>query len=276
MAGQVDALYIHPIKSCRGVSVDLAALDRRGMVHDRRWMVVDGTGAFRTLRTLPRFALVHVALDRPNPLDAVAMQLTAPGAPPLELPLGLDEGPMASVTVWGDPVAAKEHEEGSRWFSEVLEDSVRLVYMPEDARRPVGRAARELDSPAGDILSFADSYPLLLLGSASVTDLSSRIGHRMSPRRFRPNVLLGGLNPYAEDDLREVTIGEVTFDVVSPCTRCSATTVDPETGVTGKEPLKTLARFRRRGSDVVLGMNARHRTPGTLRVGDRVEALAKG
>ena len=156
--------------------------------------------------------------------------------------------------------------EGSRWFSAFLGTELSLLYMPEDERRAVNpRRARP-----GDVVSFADAYPVLLISEASLTDLNARLEAPLSMRRFRPNLVISGCVPYAEDDFRTLRIGDVSFRAVKRCERCVVTRVDPDTAELGPEPLRALASYRADGGKIWFGMNLIHDGPGRLRLGDPV------
>lgn len=128
----------------------------------------------------------------------------------------------------------------------------------------------------GDRVGFADGFPFpfLLLSEASLRDLNSRLAEPVSMLRFRPNLVVAGTEPYAEDGWREIEVGAMRLRVVKPCARCSIVTVDPATAHRGKEPLRTLAMYRRDGEGVLLGQNLIHDMVGVLKVRDRVSVLA--
>lgn len=256
----VSALYVYPIKACRGVRVDHWPVVERGFEADRRWMIVDEAGTFVSQRERPRLALVTTALD--NDLIRVA----APGLAPLHLPRQYDGGEPRAVRVWSDQSRGSVHAPGSAWFSEYLGAPHQLVYMPDSERRAVNPARAR----AGDIVSFADGYPFLLISEASLEDLNARLAEPITMERFRPNIVVSGTEPFAEDEFASVRLGEIAFRGVKRCDRCPVTTVDLETGEPGKEPLRTLATFRRWDGKVWFGMNMIHDGPGRLRVGDPV------
>ena len=260
----VSALYIHPIKSCQGIRVESARLDRRGFVDDRRWMIVDASGRFVTQREEPALAKIKVRVN----VDDDALVVSTDNARALTMPRTLDTGTRRDVRVWSSTVQAVTHDEGSVWFSDVLKREVFVVTMPSDVERAVNPAhARQ-----GDIVGFADGYPLLIASDESLADLNARIGDdaNLSMTRFRPNIVLRGGLPFFEDALTQIQIGSVGVRVVSPCERCVITTLDPLTGEAGREPLATLAKFRRDGNGVTFGMNAIHDAEGTINVGDVV------
>jgi uncharacterized protein len=258
---QLSGLFVYPIKACGGISLEQADLVERGLAFDRRYMLVDKTGTFVTQREVPRLCLVTTALDGERVLVSAAGKAT------LELP----RQPLPEATqrrrayrVWDDVGSALEHAAGSRWFSELLNDQVSLVYMPDAEHRGVNsKRARP-----GDIVSFADAYPLLLMSEATLADLNQRLEQPVEMRRFRPNLVISGGEPYAEDGFAQLRIGGLSFRGVKRCERCVVTTIDPETGEQSKEPLRTLSHYRLEDGKVWLGMNLIHDACGTLRVGD--------
>lgn len=257
---RVAALYLHPVKSCRAVRVERARLDALGLVDDRRWMVVDSDGRFRTLRDTPELRRIRPVLEPEG------LRLEAPGLEPLVLPRGVPDGPRLEVAIWGARVPAVEHAAGSAWVTRALGLPARLVALAPEARRPLrGDSARAV--------AFVDAEPLLVLGTASIADLARRAGIPLDPERFRANVLVEGAPPYAEDAWARIRIGTIPVRLTRPCERCAVPTIDPATGARGPEPLRALASYRRRGRGVVFGMNAVHEGEGELRVGDPVEVL---
>ncbi len=258
----VSGLYVYPIKSCRGFSVAQWPVVARGFFADRRWMVVDRDGNFVTQRQLTKLSQVRTQLD------SESLSISAPGFSSVIVPLQHQAQPR-TVRVWQDQVEACGHAEGSAWFSEFLHAPHELVYMPDGQRRPVNPARAR----AGDIVSFADGYPFLLISESSLADLNARLLSPIGMDRFRPNIVIADTQPFAEDDYRQVWLGEISFRGVKRCDRCSVTTIDPATGERGKEPLKTLATYRLKDKKVWFGMNLIHDGVGTLRLGDAVRPL---
>ncbi len=261
---RLTGIWIHPIKSCRGIAVAESRVVARGLEHDRRFMVVDDRGHFLTQRQLPELATIGTAIDR----DAIV--LSRRGLADTRVPLSLREGARRRVRVWSDDVEAIEHEGGSRFFREALGMHCALVHLPDDVVRPVNpKHARP-----GDQVSFADAYPLLLLSEASLAELARRVGSPVEVTRFRPNLLIDGDAPHCEDRVGRLRIGERTFRAVKRCDRCAIPGLDPITGERGVEPLRTLATYRREDGKVWFGMNLVHEDLGAIGVGDAVEALA--
>ena len=260
----LSGLYIYPIKSAGGIPVDAWDADERGLRHDRRWMLVDETGLFISQRELPRMALIGVRIER----DCLVVD--APDMPPLEVPLDPPTTNSVLARIWDDLVESLAVGDGAdRWFSELLGVGCKLVYLPDESVRPVDPDYGRPEDQVG----LADAFPFLLISEASLADLNARLERPVPMNRFRPNLVVRGCEPFAEDGWRLVRIGQITLRVVKPCARCTITTVDQTTVAVGKEPLRTLARFRRAGTKVHFGQNLIHDETGTLHLGDPVEII---
>ena len=257
----VSALCVYPIKSCRGIQVQKWPIAARGFVADRRWMIVDASGTFVTQRERAELSLVGTALEGEK------LRLTAPGMPEFELPLTHESGESCQVKVWQDLALGVPHARGSAWFSDYLRARHELVYMPEHHHRRVNPARAN----PSDIVSFADAYPFMLISEASLADLNARLEKPITMDRFRPNIVIGGCEPFTEDSYTRVRIGEIAFRGPKRCERCVVTTIDPITGAGGQEPLRTLAKYRLDNQQVWFGMNLIHDNEGVLQVGDAVE-----
>jgi hypothetical protein len=266
------AVHVYPVKSMAGHAPGEATVEPWGLAGDRRWMLVGPDGRFITGRQQPRLALACA-----EPLREGGIRVTAPGREPFTACVPKPGGTVV-VEVWSDKVeAVPAGPAADAWFSDWLGTRVRLVHLDDPARRPVDPA----HGRPGDIVSFADGYPLLLTTAASLDALNSLIAQGdhadegpLPMNRFRPNVVVGGTAPWSEDDWCRIRIGEVPFRVVKPCGRCVVTTTDPCTAERGKEPLRTLARHRRFGDQLVFGQNLIPEGTGTLHVGDRVTIVA--
>ncbi|HEU4407488.1 MAG TPA: MOSC N-terminal beta barrel domain-containing protein [Polyangiaceae bacterium] len=263
---RITSLLIYPIKACGGVSSSSARITRRGFAHDRRWMVVDERGDFLTQRGLPRLCLLRTTLSEEG------IGLSYPGAGASSLPLRLDEGPRVRTRVFGFEGPALVHEAASAWASKALGVDCRLVFMPDEVERPVEPAYAR----PGDVVSYADAYPVLLASASSLDDLNARLPEPLPMARFRPNVVVDGAPAFAEDRWRRMRFGGVTWRNPKPCGRCQVTTVDPATGERSAEPLRTLATYRRRGNSVLFAVNLIPDGEGVVRVGDALEVLEEG
>jgi uncharacterized protein YcbX len=251
---RLSALWIFPVKSMRGISVEEAEVGDRGFDGDRRFMLVDANGKFLSQRTQPKMALIDVAPEGDT------LRMSAPGLSPVEVPRRPRGGAARRVQVWGDTMDAIAVDGGAAigaWLGVDCE----LVYMPDESQRQVKE---------GGLASFADGYPFLVATTASLAELCRRGAGELEMIRFRPNLVVDGAEPFAEDEWQTLTIGGVSFRAVKPCARCTIPTVDPRTGEMGKEPLRTLAQFRRRDGEVWFGQNLVADGRGRLRVGDAV------
>jgi uncharacterized protein YcbX len=256
----VSALAIYPIKSCGGIALNAAPIGPRGFVHDREWMVVTPDGEFLTQREIPRLALIQPHIEADGTL-----QVTTDWYDPLFLAPGTGTQRRA-ITVWQHQGWALDAgDEAAAWFSTVLEQPCRLVRFDPDEVRPVNPAYALTPE---DQVGFADGYPFLLLSENSLDDLNQRLATPLPMNRFRPNIVVQGCPAFAEDTWREITIGTVPFGVVKPCARCAITTTDQRTALVGKEPLRTLATYRKGEHGVLFGQNLIHRATGTIQVGD--------
>lgn len=263
---QLSSLYLYPVKSTAPIEVETALVEPRGLRNDRRWMVVDATGRFITGREMPRLTLISA---RPG---AQGLSLEAPAMPPLQVPFP-EADTTLPVIVWKSAVAARPaHAAADAWLSDFLQTPVRLVHMDAGVSRPM----TDVHAQAGDEVSFADAFPLLLISRAALDGLNARLAKPVSMLQFRPNLVVDGATAHAEDGWKRIRIGDVDFDVAKPCTRCVFTTVDPLRGERDPdgEPLRTLIGYRRSGDGVTFGQNLIPRSLGLLRTGDAVEVLA--
>ncbi|MEU7028514.1 MOSC N-terminal beta barrel domain-containing protein [Streptomyces sp. NPDC046275] len=273
------SVHVHPVKALRGFSPAEAEVQPWGLAGDRRWTAVDAAGKVVTQRQHARLALAAAEL-----LPDGSVTLTAPGMEPLTV--AVPEAPAAEadhtatipVEVFGTTVrAVPAGPDADAWFSTYLNGPVRLVHMDDPARR------RPVDPDyalPGETVSFADGYPLLVTTTASLDALNSLIAQGDHPdegplpmNRFRPNLVVDGTAPWAEDGWRRLAVGDVVFRVARTCGRCVVTTTDQLTGERGKEPLRTLARHRAEGNRLVFGQNLVPEHRGVVRVGDPVKIL---
>lgn len=250
----VASLHVYPVKGARGIALATAEVLTFGIRHDRRFMVLGQSGTFVTQRSHPRMALVDVGIDAPQD----RLTLSAPSGRRCSVALH-PEGPSRRTRVWNDDVDAVDvGGDGAAFFSEFLGEPCEFVFMPEGSVRPVEAPyGRE-----GDRVGFADAYPVLIASLASLSDLNERLRKTneaaIPMNRFRPNIVIGPEEtiPYAEDDAATMRIGHARFRTPKPCSRCVVTTVDQATGTAGKEPLKTLARYRTVDNKVLFAVNA--------------------
>lgn len=267
MAATLASIHVYPLKSCAPMALESARIEARGLEHDRRWMAVDASGKFLTGRQHPRLTLI-----RAEPDGAGTLRLRAPDMPELRL-MPAPDRTRRTVEVWGNRVDALAADAvADAWISAFLGIPARLVHMDVDSLRNVDPDRAQ----PGDSVSFADGYPLLAISQAALDLLNSKLAQPVPMLRFRPNLVIAGTAPHAEDDWQRVRIGGNEFDVAKPCIRCVFTTVDFTRGVFDEsgEPLRTLLTYRRTPKGVSFGQNLIPRGAGTLRIGDAVEPLA--
>jgi uncharacterized protein YcbX len=264
----LSALNVYPVKGLKGIALGEARCTDRGLEHDRRWMVVDSEGVFLSQREHPKMATVWTEIADGR------LTLSAPDVSSVDIALNGRGSAAMKVRVWNSlceavPVSAAS----DAWLSDYLGLACRLVHMPGSSKRFSDPRYAGDDHPVG----FADGYAYLLIGEASLADLNAKLlakSHAALPmNRFRPNLVVTGSGPFAEDGWREIRIGDAVFRGVKPCGRCQVTTTDQATGeVKGPEPLATLATYRESAEfGVMFGMNLVTVKPGTVRVGDAVE-----
>jgi len=260
-AATVAGLFVYPVKSCRGLATADAGVRTRGLVldagageaGDREWMIVDAQGRFVTQRQVPRLALIEVAIERG------ALRLATGGHPALRVDLAA-AATTRDVVVWNSTVRARdEGEAAAAWLAAALGAELRLVRFDKTQER---RCNPDYAGDSGAHTAFADGFPLLVASEASLADLNARLAAQGEPalpmNRFRPNLVLAGLDPYDEDHLDTIEAGGVVLRIVKPCTRCVTTTTDQATAARGVEPLRTLGTYRRHATlgGVTFGMNA--------------------
>jgi uncharacterized protein YcbX len=247
---QVSALYIYPIKSLGGISLTEALVEERGFRYDRRFMLVTPDGHCLTQHRNHRMALLEVTIagrclrvwHRHQPADSLELPLTVESVP---------DAPVCAVHIWDsrNVKALVVSAEADRWFSRTLGESCSLVFMPPLSRRAVNPVYARYQ----EMVSFADAYPYLLIGQASLDDLNQRLKQPLEMLRFRPNIVLSGGSPYEEETWEQFQIGQQLFYPGESCGRCILTNLDPATGQPGPEPLRTLATYRHRDNKLVFG-----------------------
>jgi uncharacterized protein YcbX len=250
VSATLTALNIYPVKSCRGIALQSATVSPTGLADDRHWMMVRPNGRFVTQRELPRLALVGTAVN------ADGLELTAPGMPPLAVSRAAHGAPM-DVVVWKFAGGGIDQgEDAAAWCTQFLGTPLRLVRFDERRERV---CSPEWTQGVHAITQFADGYPILIISRASLAELNSRLPKELPMARFRPNLVIDGVDAYEEDRIHELSCGEVTLRIVKPCVRCSITTTDQESGaLDGAEPLATLRKYRydRELGGVCFGQNA--------------------
>jgi len=231
----VEQLNIYPLKSGRGIEQAAARLCATGFEWDRHWMVIDAAGKFLSQRTHPRLARIVPEIG------AAELTLSAAQCDVLRVPLACGGSPLP-VRVWQDECEGLDQgDAAAAWVSAILAEPVRLVRMPPAPRR---LARAEFAGPRPAPLSFPDGFPILVCNRASLDELNGRMSKAIPMERFRPNLVLRGLPPFAEDRIAGLEIGSVRLNLVKPCTRCSIPSTDQRTGERSTDPLPVLKQFR--------------------------------
>lgn len=263
-SSHVASLHCYPVKSCRGIDLVECVVERRGFVHDRRFMVVDHEGHFRTQRTSPLLATVAVRLDG----DVLHLSAAGAGEVMVDL-LRASEGREVDAQVWRHRGRYRDQGDApAAFFTGLLGSESRLVYMPDEARR---RVNPKYAATSEDLVGFADGYPYLVTTTGSLRALEAEVGAPVPMARFRPNVVVDHAVPWDEDDWRALDVGAGRFAVTRPCTRCVVVNTDQRTGERSLEPLAALGRIRRVPGGVAFGTYVAPLELGaTVRVGDPV------
>jgi len=261
---QISGLYIYPIKSFPGISLPQAKVTERGLAHDRRWMLVDENNLFISQREAPQMTQLPLSLKKDG--LKVTNKITGDSIIiPYEPPAG---GRQADVVIWDDTcVAEYVGDSFDQWFSKNLGVKCRLVFMPGYSRRIVDQRY----APGDSITSFSDAYPFLIIGQSSLDELNSRLLEPLPMNRFRPNIVFTGGLPFEEDLMKDFTIAGIKFSGVKLCARCVMTTINQDSAARGKEPLKTLAKYRQKDNKILFGQNLVHQGDGVISIGDTIE-----
>lgn len=265
---RLSALYRYPLKSGKGESLQSISLDKLGLDGDRRWMLVDeASGRFLTQRAVAQMSQLSALWNA-----AGGLTLSAAGRTPIDIALPTRDAELRGVTIWRDTLRVPDAgAEAAAWVSEFIGKPTRLVQVPLERARTTQSGYGKDD----DQVAFADGFPLLLIGQASLEDLSQKVGRPLEMLRFRPNLVIEGSEAYAEDGWKRIRIGDVEFRVVKSCSRCILTTIDPQTGERSedREPLATLQKYRTEADGAMFGQNLVNDGNGQLEVGMPVTIL---
>lgn len=267
---QLSQIYLYPIKSLAGIQVQQAKVTTRGLDNDRRFMLTTTSGMFLTQRKFAKMALLKINIEgdqmkiwhKDTPEDSIYIPLKP-----------TDFSTTQEVTIWGDICTGQVLSNTiNHWFSKTLNSVCQLVYMTDESIRPIEEKHRK----EGEVVSFADAYPYLLLGQSSIDDLNNRLDNPVKINRFRPNLVFTGGQPFEEDKWGDFTIGGLAFRGTKPCARCNVLNINQETAKIEKEPNKTLATFRRLAKNkIYFGMNvcwekAKSKGMDVIKIGDKI------
>ncbi|MFD2288263.1 MOSC domain-containing protein [Pedobacter petrophilus] len=256
-------IYIYPIKSLGGIRLEEAMLEEKGLQYDRRWMLVDQEGTFITQRKHHQLSLLQVRIEE----DHLSVGHKEDEELKISFKLAENTGESIEVTVWDDTsVGSEVSKTVSHWFSDYLQFDVKLVRMSDEEKIYVDpRYAAN-----GEIKSFSDGYPCLIIGQSSLDGLNEKLDEPVQMNRFRPNFVFSGGEAHVEDRFKNFRLGNVLFSAVKPCARCVLITIDQETGIKGLEPLRTLATYRTQNKKIMFGQNLLHVGAGLIKVGDEM------
>jgi uncharacterized protein len=258
----ISSIHIYPVKSMGGIQLNESVVEMKGLQYDRRWMMIDESGRFVSQRENSELALFSIFMD-----TAGFKIILRPTGDEIIVPFLGSAGVPVKVTIWDDQCDALRYPDSlNSWFSEKLEQKVSLVFLPEESVRKID--SKYVEDP--DMVSFADGYPLLFIGTASLLHLNNKLEKKIPMNRFRPNIVISGAEPHEEDLWNDFTIGNVKLKGVKACGRCIITTIDQETKITSTEPLKTLSTYRKFGNKVIFGQNVIPLNTGKIKVGDKI------
>lgn len=260
----ISEINVFPIKSLGGISLQETEVEERGLKYDRRWVLADTNNRFMTQRENEQMALIDVAIEA----DGLKVTHRTKNISALKVPFQPQTSDRKPITIWDDEVEGiRVSDEVDAWFSEVLEKECSLYYQPDDSFRKIDPNYAITHE---EHTSFADGYPILIIGQASLDELNNKLEKSIEMKRFRTNLVFEGGEPFVEDTFSEFSVGTTKLVGVKPCARCVLTTIDPKTGEKGKEPLKTLSEFRKKGNKILFGQNLLISQTGKIKVGDEI------
>ncbi len=258
----IQDIYIYPVKSLKGIRIKTAVLEKRGLQHDRRWMLVDEKNHFLSQREISELTLFDLIQTNDG------FKITHPIANNSEfiLPFTIEQGKHINVTIWDDICPAIEYEEASNWFSKQLNIKCKLVYMPDTSNRYVEKEFAHNN----EITSFSDGYPLLLISQESLNELNKNLTSPIEMIRFRPNIVISGSYAFEEDLWKIININKIEITVAKPCERCVIPTINPLTGKKEKKINTALSKFRMRENKIYFGQNLLPNNTGIITCGEEL------
>lgn len=261
---KIKKLYVYPIKSLKGISLQQAEISETGIKYDRYWMLVDKNGDFITQREIPKLALFLVSIHAEY--LTVRFENTA-----INIPKTLTNKEIKACEIWEENINGyKESDEINNWFSNLLDKKVFLVRNAELPKRGI-------KNYADSFVNFTDSQQYLIFGQRSLNHLNEKLDQPIPADQFRPNIVFSGSEAHIEDSWKEIQIGESNFIITKPCVRCIITTINQKNGIAGKEPLKTLAKYRFKDNNVEFGQYLKliSSTTNLLKIGDEITVISE-
>ncbi len=260
----IHSLHVYPVKSCRGIDLPIAELVQTGIKYDRHWMLVDENGDFLSQRKYPQMATIACSISDQS------LIITAPTHSVLEIPLEQAADNFRSVRIWDDVCnAAIVSSQASSWFSQVLGIKCDMVFLPDSEQRQVDPRY----AAPGQIVGFADGFPLLIVSRASIDALNERLEQKVSLDRFRPNIVIDGCPAHAEDDWSRIAVANIEIQLAKACSRCVIPSIDQQSSEKHPDLLKALASYRRYNNKILFGQNGLHNQPGEIRVGQAITLM---
>jgi len=261
---KIKKLYVYPIKSLKGISLQQAEISETGIKYDRYWMLVDKNGDFITQREIPKLALFLVSIHAEY--LTVRFENTA-----INIPKTLTNKEIKACEIWEENINGyKESDEINNWFSNLLDKKVFLVRNAELPKRGI-------KNYADSFVNFTDSQQYLIFGQRSLNHLNEKLDQPIPADQFRPNIVFSESEAHIEDSWKEIQIGESNFIITKPCVRCIITTINQKNGIAGKEPLKTLAKYRFKDNNVEFGQYLKliSSTTNLLKIGDEITVISE-
>lgn len=260
MSRKVNDILIYPIKSLPGISLSQGSIKKKGIKLDRRWMLIDENNKFISQREFSNLTQFNIELLEKE------MHLFYKNES-INIPYKSKSDIAHEVLIWDHKVVANEvSKKLSQWFSTVLDHNVRLVKMTKES----SRIKKFLQSPWKSKVSFADGYPILIIGTASLDLLNSKLEHPIKMDRFRGNLIVNTDEPHEEDDWETIIVGSSVLQLIKPCARCQMITIDQQSGLKSVEPTKTLSSYRKFENKINFGINAICIEKGKIKKGDNI------
>ena len=186
----VSGLYVYPIKSCGGISVQETRLTDKGLLHDREWAIIDGKrNKVVTQRRYPKLALVHPkVLPRLDMVAAEAIVLIAKGMTELIVPVQqAGDGSIGRhVTIWADTVEAVDQgDAAAAWLDSFLGEEPTCSFRLVKAKEGFTRYTKP-EYALGHSTNFADAFPFLLALEESLEEFNTMLDIPVPMNRFRP------------------------------------------------------------------------------------------
>ena len=258
---EISQLFIYPIKSLGGISLNSSLVEERGLQYDRRWMLVDQNNVFMSQRTLPKMAAFEVSI-----INSAIRVLNNQNNECVDIPFQPETDITKTVKVWDDTLASQVVSHLlNEWFSDQMNMQVNLVYQKEDSIRSVDK---KYAVTGREHTSFSDGYPILIISEASLDYLNEFCSEKIEMKKFRPNIVIKDCEPFFEDNLKEIKIGDTKLQIVKPCARCQMPTLDYKTFQFSKEPTLTLSKIRKFDNKILFGQNVVVHQTGNISIGD--------